>query len=158
MGSLQSPPSLFGLAESIPADAIFQVTKNFLADSNPKKINVGAGTYRDENGKPWVLPSVRMAKDLVANAGHEYAPILGVKAFRDKTVEMAFHGTKAFSESRVGSIFERQCGMNVCLRTVDCILSIALRNWGFVAGGTRFEESRYRNQQHSHHRPHVVKS
>lgn len=101
MGSIQSPSSFFGSAEFIPADAIFQVTKNYLADTSPNKINVGAGTYRDENGKPWVLPSVRMAKELLLNAGHEYLPILGLKAFRDKAVELAFHGTKAFSEDRV---------------------------------------------------------
>lgn len=28
-------------------------------DPNPKKINLGAGAYRDDNGKPYVLPSVK---------------------------------------------------------------------------------------------------
>lgn len=106
MGSIQSPPSIFSSAEYIPADPIFQVTKNYLADTDPKKVNVGAGTYRDENGKPWILPSVRMAKKIVAHAGHEYSPILGLKTFRDKAVELAFHDTKAFCEDRASQPFD----------------------------------------------------
>ena len=42
-----------------PPDAILGLTEAYKRDKNPKKINVGAGTYRDDNGKPYVLPSVR---------------------------------------------------------------------------------------------------
>lgn len=35
------------------------VTEAFKRDQDPKKINLGVGAYRDENGKPYVLPSVR---------------------------------------------------------------------------------------------------
>lgn len=104
MGSIQQPNSFFEEATFIPPDAIFEVTKNFLADTDSKKVNVGAGTYRDENGKPWVLPSVRMAEELVRNCGHEYLPIAGLKSLRDKAVEMVFHDSKALEEGRV-SIF-----------------------------------------------------
>ncbi|PVH82185.1 aspartate aminotransferase, partial [Cadophora sp. DSE1049] len=103
MASAQSPPSIFGSATYIAPDAIFQVTKNYLADTDPRKVNVGAGTYRDENGQPWILPSVRMAKEAVANAGHEYSPILGLKLFRDRAVELAFQGMKPFDENRIAS-------------------------------------------------------
>lgn len=101
MASAQSPPSVFGSATYIAPDAIFQVTKNYLADTDPRKVNVGAGTYRDENGNPWILPSVRMAKEAISDAGHEYSPILGLKLFRDRAVELAFRGMKAFDENRV---------------------------------------------------------
>ncbi|TVY83890.1 Cytoplasmic aspartate aminotransferase [Lachnellula suecica] len=104
MGSVQySTPSIFKTAQFIPPDAIFEVTKNYLADTDSRKVNIGAGTYRDENGKPWVLPSVRMAKELIANCGHEYLPIAGLKAFRDEAVKLVFKETKAFSEDRVAS-------------------------------------------------------
>lgn len=103
MDSTQYPPSVFNAATYIAPDAIFKVTKDYLADTDPRKVNVGAGTYRDENGKPWILPSVRMAKEVVANAGHEYSPILGLKLFRDRTVELAFQGMKALKEDRVCS-------------------------------------------------------
>lgn len=41
-----------------PPDAILGVTEAFKRDQNPKKINLGVGAYRDDNGKPFVLPSV----------------------------------------------------------------------------------------------------
>ena len=42
-----------------PPDAILGVTEAYKKDSNPKKINLGVGAYRDDQGKPFVLPSVR---------------------------------------------------------------------------------------------------
>lgn len=42
-----------------PPDAILGVTEAFKADTDKRKINLGVGAYRDENGKPYVLPSVR---------------------------------------------------------------------------------------------------
>ncbi|KAI1102514.1 aminotransferase class I and II [Jackrogersella minutella] len=102
MGSL-SRNSLFDDAEFIPPDAIFDVTRRYVADSNPSKVNLGQGTYRDENGQPWVLPSVRMAKVKLGDCGHEYLPIAGLKSFRDGAVKLALHGTEAFDDGRVAS-------------------------------------------------------
>lgn len=48
----QQNSSLFESAEYIPPDSIFEVTKKYLADTNLNKVNLGQGTYRDENGKP----------------------------------------------------------------------------------------------------------
>lgn len=41
-----------------PPDAILGVTEAFKKDTNPKKISLGVGAYRDDKGKPFVLPSV----------------------------------------------------------------------------------------------------
>lgn len=62
-----------------PPDAILGVTEAFKADSNPKKINLGVGAYRDDQGKPFVLPSVKEAERQViaANLDKEYAGIVG---------------------------------------------------------------------------------
>ena len=46
-----------------PPDAILGVTEAFKKDNNPKKINLGVGAYRDDNGKPFVLPSVKQVED-----------------------------------------------------------------------------------------------
>ncbi|KAK7747581.1 hypothetical protein SLS62_009080 [Diatrype stigma] len=102
MGS-STPSSIFEHAEFIPPDAIFDVTRRFLGDSYPNKVNLGQGTYRDEKGQPWVLPSVRMAKTELGECGHEYLPIAGLKSFRDAAVKLAFKGTKAFDEERVSA-------------------------------------------------------
>lgn len=42
-----------------PPDPILGITEAFKKDTNPKKINLGVGAYRDDNGKPYVLPSVK---------------------------------------------------------------------------------------------------
>ena len=78
--------SVFEAAEFIPPDAIFEVTRRYLADKNLRKVNLGQGTYRDENGEAWVLPSVQAAKELITEHGHEYLPIEGLKNLETKTL------------------------------------------------------------------------
>ena len=39
--------------------SIFKLTAAFKADTYDKKVNLGVGAYRDDNGKPWVLPAVK---------------------------------------------------------------------------------------------------
>lgn len=43
-----------------PPDPILGVTEAFKRDTNPKKMNLGVGAYRDDNGKPFILPSVKL--------------------------------------------------------------------------------------------------
>ncbi|KAJ8898850.1 hypothetical protein K2173_008159 [Erythroxylum novogranatense] len=45
-----------------PKDPISGVTEAFLADTCPRKINLGVGAYRDDEGKPVVLQCVREAE------------------------------------------------------------------------------------------------
>lgn len=42
--------------------AIAGVTEAFKADKDPRKINLGVGAYRDAEGKPYVLPTVRTVR------------------------------------------------------------------------------------------------
>lgn len=42
-----------------PPDPILGVTEAFRRDTNPKKMNLGVGAYRDDQGKPFVLSCVR---------------------------------------------------------------------------------------------------
>ena len=39
--------------------SIFKLTAAYKTDTYPQKINLGVGAYRDDNGKPWVLPVVQ---------------------------------------------------------------------------------------------------
>lgn len=135
--------SAFAIAEYIPPDAIFEVTKHYFADSDPRKVNVGQGTYRDENGKPWVLPSVRMAKEAIVGCGHEYLPIAGLKSFRDNAVTIVFHGTSALSEGRVSKILINWPLIKTEACKLDCFLPITLRHWGSTTRRACFEESQF---------------
>ena len=88
---LTAKPSVFATAPYISPDAIFALTEQYLADSSPKKVNLGQGAYRDDKAQPWVLPSVAKSRELINQQGlrHEYLPILGLKEFRDRAAELA---------------------------------------------------------------------
>lgn len=74
-----------------PPDVILGVTEAFKRDTNPKKINLGAGAYRDDNGKPYVLPSVMKAEQRIMDKkmDKEYAAIGGVSEFCKHSAELA---------------------------------------------------------------------
>nr|XP_053647608.1 aspartate aminotransferase, mitochondrial-like [Cherax quadricarinatus] len=74
-----------------PPDAILGVTEAFKKDTNPKKMNLGVGAYRDDNGKPYILPSVRKAEELIISQklDHEYLPISGSAEFCKKAIGLA---------------------------------------------------------------------
>lgn len=52
--------SLWAGVEMGPPDAILGVTEAWKKDPNPNKINLGAGAYRDDQGKPYILPTVKL--------------------------------------------------------------------------------------------------
>lgn len=74
-----------------PPDAILGVTEAFKRDTNPKKINLGVGAYRDDTGKPWVLPSVRAAEEriIAKKMDKEYATIIGIADFYNQAIKLA---------------------------------------------------------------------
>ena len=45
--------------EEGPPDVIFGIVEAYNRDTHPQKVNLGIGAYRDDDGKPWVLPVVR---------------------------------------------------------------------------------------------------
>jgi len=87
-----------------PPDAILGITEAFKADSNPEKINLGVGAYRDDKGKPFVLPSVRTAEKKIVDDSldKEYAGITGVPAFAKAAALLAYGpDSAAIKEDRV---------------------------------------------------------
>lgn len=85
-------------------DAIFALTTKYLADEHTQKILLGQGAYSDGEGRPWILPSVQLAEEIVQGSGHEYLPIAGLKAFRTRALDLVFYGVQALDEDRVRSI------------------------------------------------------
>ena len=49
----------FGDIPELPLDEAFLLTAAFKADDHPQKVSLGAGVYKDEDGKPWILSSVK---------------------------------------------------------------------------------------------------
>jgi hypothetical protein len=48
-----------------PPDPIIGLTEAYLKDDFAQKVNVGVGAYRDDAGKPYVLPCVREAERIL---------------------------------------------------------------------------------------------
>lgn len=110
MGSLASDVSPFEAVEYIPPDAIFDLTRLYLADPDARKVNLGQGTYKDEQGNPWILPSVRAAKETIRDANHEYLPILGLASFRALATKLVYGDkSRAINEEKVSTILRWYC-------------------------------------------------
>jgi aspartate aminotransferase len=43
-----------------PEDPLFGLMAAYRADTFENKVDLGIGAYRDNNGKPWVLPVVKL--------------------------------------------------------------------------------------------------
>ncbi|CAL8086836.1 unnamed protein product [Orchesella dallaii] len=94
-----------------PPDAILGVTEAYKRDSNPNKVNLGAGAYRDDQGKPYILPTVKLAEERISkrNMDHEYAPISGVGEFTKASINLALGDNNQFSSN----------GLNATVQTIS---------------------------------------
>ncbi|RKF56395.1 Aspartate aminotransferase, mitochondrial [Erysiphe neolycopersici] len=77
--------------------AILGITEAFKADSFTEKINLGVGAYRDNKGKPYILPSVKLAEHNIVSSGlnKEYAGITGVSEFTEAAAALAYGSNSA---------------------------------------------------------------
>ena len=75
-----------------PADPILGVSEAFVADTNPKKVNLGVGVSTDDKGKIPLLECVRLAEAEMLRAAppRGYLPIDGLKAYDQAVQELVF--------------------------------------------------------------------
>jgi aromatic-amino-acid transaminase len=78
-----------------PSDPILGVTEAFVADQNPRKVNLGVGVYTDDAGKIPLLECVRHAEsERLKSVPHRgYLPIDGLGAY-DKAVQELVFGSR----------------------------------------------------------------
>jgi aromatic-amino-acid transaminase len=81
-------PSPLASVPMAPADPILGVTEAFVAEQNPRKVNLGVGVYTDDNGKIPLLECVRHAESerLKNSPARGYLPIDGLAAY-DRAVQ-----------------------------------------------------------------------
>ena len=58
-GQLKRSFSLWKDVKITASDPILAVIEAFRKDTTPNKVSLGVGAYRDDNGQPWVLESVK---------------------------------------------------------------------------------------------------
>ena len=88
----QTTTSLFGELELAPRDPILGVTEAFVADPNPKKVNLGVGVYNDDSGKLPLLECVKRVEQQLTEkaASRGYLPIDGIAAYDKLSQQMVF--------------------------------------------------------------------
>ena len=89
-------PSPLASVPMAPADPILGVTDAFVADTSPKKVNLGVGVYTDDNGKIPLLECVRHAESerLKSAPARGYLPIDGLAAYDLAVQELVFASPK----------------------------------------------------------------
>lgn len=142
-----------------PPDPILGVAEAFKRDTNPKKVNLGVGAYRDDKNKPWILSSVKKAKEyyMRAEMDHEYQPFEGPGSFRLVAAKLLYGDDAAcFTENRIfayqslsgtGSL---RLGMEFCAKwwKGNKTIYIPAPTWGnhkniAVDSGLKWEEYAY---------------
>ena len=84
--------SLWGHVKSRPADPILGIVEEFKKDTAKTKVNLSAGTYKDDNGNPYILNCIKEAQKRIVEKNYdmEYLPIDGLKGFIDNSLKLAY--------------------------------------------------------------------
>lgn len=83
---------MFETLTPAPPDAILGLTEAFRKDTNPNKINLGVGIYKDATGNTPVLASVKLAEArvLAGEKSKNYLAIDGLPAYNAATQALIF--------------------------------------------------------------------
>eukprot|EP00096_Caligus_rogercresseyi_P006553 TRINITY_DN2307_c0_g1_i1.p1 TRINITY_DN2307_c0_g1~~TRINITY_DN2307_c0_g1_i1.p1 ORF type:complete len:410 (-),score=125.33 TRINITY_DN2307_c0_g1_i1:433-1662(-) len=159
--------SLFAEVSAAPPIEVFKLSKDFREDPSDKKVSLGVGAYRDEQGQPWVLPVVKKMtqklmedtqKDLI---NHEYLPILGLDSFSKAATRMLLgEDSKAIAEGRAFGVQSLsgtgalRNGAEFCHKMLkQSVFYVSTPTWGnhnsiFLRSGfTEARKYRYWNQE-----------
>lgn len=78
---------------AVPPDAIFGMKQKFTDDANADKVNLTVGSYATDEGKEYLLPTVRAAELAMATdpaLSHGYLKITGDDEFINLSLDLAF--------------------------------------------------------------------
>lgn len=89
-------------------DSLFALINAYKADTFENKVDLGVGAYRDDNAKPWILPVIKKATNILHDdqaLNHEYLPIDGLQSFKSAAARLIFGSdSSAIRENRVASL------------------------------------------------------
>lgn len=92
---------------TLPPDALFGLKSRCQADTRENKVDLGIGAYRDDSGKPWILPVVKKVESLLINEpnyNHEYLAISGLNTFTSGAAKVLLgDDSPVISENRISS-------------------------------------------------------
>jgi len=78
--------------EAAPADAILGLTEAFKKDSNPNKVNLGVGVYKDDQGRTPVLQCIKAAERMLLEeqTSKGYLPMTGDPSYGSQVQQLLF--------------------------------------------------------------------
>ena len=78
--------------KKVPEDPIIGMNLDYIKDTFPQKVNLSIGVYRDNQGNPYILNSVKKAVDkyIKDNVDHEYLPMGGFSEFCENAIKFAY--------------------------------------------------------------------
>ena len=81
---------MFEVMSALPADPILGLSAAFKADTNPKKIDLGVGVYKDEQGHTPILDSVAKAQTILLGKENSksYITPQGVQGYIDGMLQL----------------------------------------------------------------------
>ena len=88
----QKATSAWSLIKQAPGDPILGVNVEYNKDTDPNKVNLSIGAYKDDKGQPYTLKCVDKAVDKYAKdkINHEYLPIGGSPDFKMHAIKLAY--------------------------------------------------------------------
>jgi len=136
--------SVFDCATAAPPIEVFQLGREFAADTAAEKVSLGVGAYRTDEGKPWILPCVKKAESILATQveeekiNHEYLPVLGLDGFTKAATRMllgedspALVENRAFGIQCLSGTGSLRIGAEFLKRIMGCdTVYISAPTWG----------------------------
>ncbi len=98
---------MFGQLETAPPDPILGLTEAFVQDTNPDKINLSVGVYKNEAGVTPILDTIKQAEQrlLAEESTKGYLPISGSAEFAHATIELMLGtGHPIISDGRAAGV------------------------------------------------------
>lgn len=153
--------SFFKSITRLPDDPIMTLPIIFAADSRPHKVNLGIGSYKDENGKPVVLSSVHQAETalITLEENKEYLPIEGDPALIKATTELILGPVlvnalkeRLFCAQTVGGTNALRLGSDFLLQETSRTIFIPTPTWSnhlliFKRSGMNVHHYRYYDEK-----------
>ena len=97
---------MFSQLKQLPADPILGLSVKFKADSHSKKIDLGAGIYKDAVGNTPVLDCVKIAEQFRVDneASKAYLGSTGSPSFNTKMTQLILGDHKVINENRIRTV------------------------------------------------------
>lgn len=97
---------MFSQLKQLPPDPILGLTVKYKADTNPDKIDLGAGIYKDENGNTPVLACVKKAESFrtESEASKAYLGSTGSAVFNSRINDLNLGDHKVIRENRIRTV------------------------------------------------------